>query len=100
MHADLVATEGGGLFKFQTPPPAPQTPPKFSNPSFSNLRFWGKVLAPKALKLFFWPPDGECFFLPYVSVLKTRRIWWRIHKWVRNTQKKIDPDLTSGSDLG
>ena len=42
-------SEGGGLFELQiTPPPSPPSPPKFSNPPFSKLRFWGKVLAPKA----------------------------------------------------
>ena len=61
--------EGGGLFKFQTPPPPPSPPPpsdppKFSNLSFSNLRFWGKVLAPKALELFFGLLRGIFFFYP------------------------------------
>ena len=37
----LLRTEGGGLFESQTPPPPPD-PPKFSNPSFSKLRFLGE----------------------------------------------------------
>ena len=47
------------------PPPLPpglQTPPKFSNPSFSKVRFQGKVLAPKAPKISFQPPEGVIFF--------------------------------------
>ena len=31
---------------------------------------------------------------------KNKRIWWRIHKWVKNTQKNLTPNLTSGSDVG
>ena len=54
--------EGGGLFEFQTP--SPSDPPNFSNPSFSKLRFWRKVLAPKAPKFFFWSPEGGFFFCP------------------------------------
>ena len=40
-----------------------RVPSKFSNPSFSNVRFWGKVLAPKAPNFFFfWPSEGVMFF--------------------------------------
>ena len=45
------STKGGGLFEKLPPPP---DPPKFSNPSFSNLRFRGKVLAPKAPEKYFF----------------------------------------------
>ena len=40
----------GQLVHIQTPPSPPlsSSPPKFSNPSFSNLGFPGKRLAPKA----------------------------------------------------
>ena len=57
----LIAPPGpllprGAASSNSTPPPLPlQTPPKFSNPSFSSLRFWGKGLALKALKIFFCP---------------------------------------------
>ena len=43
-------------------PPPPPDPPKFSNPFFSNLRFWGKVSAPKAQTFFLCPPEGVSFF--------------------------------------
>ena len=81
-----------------TPPP---DPPKFSNPSFSNLRFWGKGSAPKAPKIFFFAlPEGVFFFPPYVSILKILRILWRIQNFLKNTEMFLTPDLTSGSDLG
>ena len=48
------------------PPPPPRTPPdppKFSNPSFSNLGFWGKGSAPKAPNFFFFAlPEGVFVF--------------------------------------
>ena len=44
---------GGRPVRIPDVPPPPQDPPKFSNPSFSKLRFWRKVLAPKAPKIFF-----------------------------------------------
>ena len=47
-------SKGGGLFEIQDPPPPPSRPPKFSNPSFSNFRFRGKLLAPKAPNFFFF----------------------------------------------
>ena len=50
-HNGRTGSKGGGLFKFPTPPPP--TLPKFANPSFSNLRFWGKGWAPKAPKILF-----------------------------------------------
>ena len=55
-------SEGGPAGSNPDPPPPPD-PPKVSNPSFSNLRFWGKVLAPKA-PFSFLPPEGV-FFLSY-----------------------------------
>ena len=42
----------------------------------------------------------EMFVSPDVSILKILRILWRIQKWMKNTKKDFDPDLTSGSDLG
>ena len=62
---DGDGNEGGGLFEFQTPsppPPFPSKPPKFWKPSFSNLRSWGEMLLPKALKIFFCPAAGVFFF--------------------------------------
>ena len=63
--------EGGGPFEFPTPTPhPPPDPPKFLNPSFSNLRFWGKGSVPKKNLPFL----RGYFFLPYVSILKILRI--------------------------
>ena len=40
---ELHGTKGGGVFELHPPPPSPsRPPPKFLNPSFSNLRFWEK----------------------------------------------------------
>ena len=92
--------QGGRPVRIPAPPPS-RPPPKFSNPSFSILRFWGKGSAPKAPKIFFWPfLRGYIFFSPYVSILKILRILWRIQKCLKNTEKFLTPDLTSGSDLG
>ena len=44
------------------PSPPPQTPQSFRSSSFSKLRIWWKVLAPKAPKFFFWSPEGVLFF--------------------------------------
>ena len=54
-------TRGGrpGRIAGPNPPPPPPDTPKFSNPSFSKLRFRGKVLVPKKK---IWPPDGVIFF--------------------------------------
>ena len=54
--------QGGWPVRIPDPPPPLHTPPKFSNPSFSNLRFWGKGSAPKALKIFLCPSRGRIFF--------------------------------------
>ena len=60
-----TGARGGGLFKFQAPtPPSPSRPPNFANPSFSNLRFWGKVSVPKAPKIFLCLPQGVFCFNP------------------------------------
>ena len=99
MVIGCLPPKGGGLFEFQTPPSL-QTPPKFSNLSFSNLRFLGKGSAPKASKIFFALPERVYFFSPYVSTLKILRILWRIQKILKNTEIFLTPDLTSGSDLG
>ena len=47
--------QGGRPVRIPDPPPPLQTPPKFSNPSFSNLRFWGKGSAPRRRIFFFCP---------------------------------------------
>ena len=69
----------------------------------SPLVLWlclGKLLVPKAPENFLWLPEGEmCFVLPDGSMLKILRNVWRIQKWVKNTKKQFDPNLTSGSDL-
>ena len=83
----------GGCTKPPPPPPLLQTPPKFSNPSFSNLRFWGK-----GSKIFL--PFLRGFFLPHVSIFKILRILSRFQKCLKNTENFLTPDLTSGSDLG
>ena len=64
----LVGTsifQGGRPVRIPDPPPPPplQTLPKFSNPSFSNLRFWGKESAPKVPKFFFALHEGVYFFV-------------------------------------
>ena len=82
-----------------SPSPSPPDPPKFSNPSFTKLRFWGKVLAPKALNFFFWPPDGVFFFTLRVYTQNTQNLVESSQMGEKHT-KKFDPDLTSGSDLG
>ena len=43
----------------KAPPPRN---PKFLNPSFSNLRFWGKLLALQAPDFFFLASQGGIFF--------------------------------------
>ena len=58
------------------------------------------MLELKSPEDFCWPAEGEGFFLPYVSILKVLRILWRLQKWVKNSQKILTPDPTSGSDLG
>ena len=63
--------------------------PKVFEPIFLQFECWGKLLAPARNS--FWPPEGEKFFSPYVSILEILRILWRIQKWVKNTKKKIDP---------
>ena len=99
------AVEGGGPFEFPTPPPPPPSrpPPKFSNLSFSNLRFWGERVGAEGAEFFFLPfPEGVISFFPCVSILKILRILWRIQKplKLKNTEKFLTPDLTSGFDLG
>ena len=44
------------------PSPPPPDPPKFLNPSFSNLSFWGKVLASKVPKNFIGLLRGYFFY--------------------------------------
>ena len=36
----------------------------------------------------------------HASILKILRILWRIQTCLKNTEKFLTPDLTSGSDLG
>ena len=59
------------------PPPLPSRHPKFWNPSFSNSRFWGKLLAPKAPDFFFWPLEG---YPPPPPSFHTRNNFWREFK--------------------
>ena len=82
------------------PPPSPlQTPPKFSNPSFPNLRFWGKGLAPKAPKIFLFPFLRGFFFTRCVYTQNTQN-FVENSKMFEKHRKFLTPDLTSGSDLG
>ena len=78
--------KGGGLFEFQPPPPPLQTPPKFSNPSFSNLRFVRKGSAPKAPKFFFPFLRGYFLFYPTCLYPKYSEFGGKFKK-VRKTQK-------------
>ena len=47
--SSLISAQGGQLARIPDPPPLGtlDPPPKFSNPSFSNLRFWRKGLVLK-----------------------------------------------------
>ena len=83
--------KGGGLVESRTPRPPCPDPPKFSNPSFSNLRFWGKVLAPKVPK--------SCFFLALCVYPQNAQNFVENSKWVKSA-KNFDPDLTPGSGPG
>ena len=67
----IPGSKGGACSNSRPPPPLLQTPQSFRTPL--SLRFWGKVLAPKAPIFFFCPPEGV-FFLTYVSILKILRI--------------------------
>ena len=51
-------------------------------------------------EIFFLPSAGGYFFLPHVSIPKILKILWSIQKWVKNTEKILNPDLTPRSDLG
>ena len=78
------------MLEFRNPPPFPASPPKVSEPVFVQIEIWGESVGAEGTK-------NICglmtrFFLPYMSALKILRIWRRIHKWVKNTQK-IDPQL-------
>ena len=97
--------EGGGLSEFHPPPLPPPLldRPKFSNPSFSELRFWGKVLAPKAPNFFFFgllrgyfSSNPTCLYPKYSE-------FGGEFKNGQKTQKHkiiVTPDVTSGSDFG
>ena len=76
------------------PPPAPD-PPKFLNPSFSNMRFRGKMLAPKKIGLL---KGYFCF----IQCVYTQNIQSLVEnsKMGEKHKKKLTPDLISGSDLG
>ena len=58
-------------------PPPPPRAPKVFEPVFHQIEILGEIVGAGR------PTD--------VSILKILRIWWRIHKWVKNTRKKIDP---------
>ena len=53
-----------------------------------NLRFRGKVLAPKAPKIYLGLLRGIFFLHPMCKIL---RILWRLQKWVKNTNNFFDP---------
>ena len=81
----LALSKGGGLFEFQTPP-------KFSNPSFSNLRFWGKGLAPKAPKIFFLPfLRGYIFFFTLCVHTQNAQNFVENSKMFEKHRKFFDP---------
>ena len=82
-----VSRKGGGLFEFQTPPPGP---PKFSNPSFSNLRIWGKGSAPMAPKFFFSAFPEGVFFSPCVYTQNTQN-FVENSKMFEKHRKVFDP---------
>ena len=63
---------GGAACSNPDTPPTPPDPPKLSNPAFCNLRFWGKLLAAKALEIFFGLLRGKCFFTLCVSTQNTQ----------------------------
>ena len=84
-----------------TPPPSPPDHPKFLNLSFSNLRFWGKGLAPKAPNFFFFcPAEGVFFFLTLCVYTQNAQNFVESSKMFEKHRKNLTPDLTSGSDLG
>ena len=89
----VARSRGGQPVRIPDPPPPLQTPPhppKFSNASFSNLRFLGKVLAPKAPKFFFWPPEGVFFFTLCVYTQNTQTFVEK-SKMGEKYIKKFDP---------
>ena len=86
----------------QPPPPPPhplQTPPKFSNPSFFNLRFWRKGSAPKARVFFFFALPEGFFFKPSVSFLKILRILWRTQKCLKNAENHLEERSSTGAGV-
>ena len=95
----LCPTEGGGLFEFQTPIPSPPRPRKVFKPVFLRIEILGTSVGTEGAENFYLASQRVFSpFSPYVYILKILRIWWRIHKWVKDTQKKFDPrpDLRVG----
>ena len=82
------------------PPPVPLQTPKVFEPVFVQFEVLGESVGAEGAPKFFCPPEGLFFFLPCVSIHKILRILWRIEEWVKNTEKNLTPDLTSGSALG
>ena len=82
-------------------PPPPPDPPKVFEPVFLQFEILGERVGAKGAEIFFFLPFLRgVLFSPYVSILKIRRILWRIQKCLKNTENFLTPDLTSGSDLG
>ena len=61
------------------------------NSSFSNVRFWGKVLAPKAPNFFFGPPEWEIFFFTPCVYTQYTKNFVENSKMGEKHQKKFDP---------
>ena len=93
-----ASAKGGGLFESDPNPPPPR-PPKVFEPAFLQIEILGESVGAEGAEKFFFGLLTGYFVLPSVSILKILRIWWRIHKWVKNTQKILTPDLTSGRTL-
>ena len=76
LMAIMDAFQGGRPVRIPDPPsPLETPPPKFSNSSFSNLRFWGKGSAPKTPKIFFLPfLRGYFFFTLCVYTQNTQNL--------------------------
>ena len=81
-------------------PPPPPDPPKFSNPFFSNLRFWGESVGAEGAEFFFFALlRGGFFFTPCVCIQDTQR-FVESSNLGEKTQKILTHDLTSRLDLG
>ena len=101
-HHGSLGGGGGRLFESRPPPiPYQSRPPKFFEPVFLQFEIFGETASAGDDEKNFHLLRGNLFFLlPYVSILKTLRILWRIQKMGGTNKKIFTPDLTSGSDLG